>query len=148
MTEKITIHVAKTNLSKLVARAEAGEEIFIYRGDKRVARLMPIRRASRNAGVREERAAWNVASARKPGALRSGTVIHDSFYDPLSAKDFSQGGVMDSDPEWGEPGVWDGKSQRKPGALKGEITLDDSFFDPLSDEELGVIGSDPQKAKP
>jgi prevent-host-death family protein len=39
--EKITIHVAKTNLSKLIARAEAGEEIVIYRGDKPAAKLVP-----------------------------------------------------------------------------------------------------------
>lgn len=34
-----TIHQAKTNLSKLVARAEAGEEIVIMRGKQPVARL-------------------------------------------------------------------------------------------------------------
>jgi prevent-host-death family protein len=37
-----TIHQAKTNLSKLIARAEAGEEVVITRGDSPVARLMPI----------------------------------------------------------------------------------------------------------
>ena len=38
-----TIHAAKTNLSKLVARAEAGEEIVITRGTKPVAALVAIR---------------------------------------------------------------------------------------------------------
>ncbi|MEX2318445.1 MAG: type II toxin-antitoxin system prevent-host-death family antitoxin [Bauldia sp.] len=35
----VTIHQAKTNLSKLIARAEAGEEIVIARGKEPVARL-------------------------------------------------------------------------------------------------------------
>jgi prevent-host-death family protein len=37
-----TVHQAKTNLSKLIARAEAGEEVVITRGDTPVARLTPI----------------------------------------------------------------------------------------------------------
>lgn len=37
-----TIHAAKTNLSKLLARVEAGEEIVIARGKTPVARLTPI----------------------------------------------------------------------------------------------------------
>ncbi len=36
-----TIHQAKTNLSKLIARAEAGEDIVILRGKEPVARLAP-----------------------------------------------------------------------------------------------------------
>lgn len=38
----VTIHQAKTNLSKLIARAEAGEEIVIMRGKEPVARLTSI----------------------------------------------------------------------------------------------------------
>ncbi|MDX2237517.1 MAG: type II toxin-antitoxin system prevent-host-death family antitoxin [Hyphomonadaceae bacterium] len=38
----VTIHAAKTHLSQLIARVEAGEEVIIARGDKPVARLMPI----------------------------------------------------------------------------------------------------------
>lgn len=37
-----TIHAAKTNLSKLVARAEAGEEIVLARGKEPVARIVPL----------------------------------------------------------------------------------------------------------
>jgi prevent-host-death family protein len=37
-----TVHEAKTNLSKLIERAEAGEEVIIARGDKPVARLVPL----------------------------------------------------------------------------------------------------------
>lgn len=36
------MHMAKTNLSDLVARAEAGEEIVIARRNKPVARLIPL----------------------------------------------------------------------------------------------------------
>ncbi len=40
MTE-VTVHEAKTNLSKLLRRVEAGEDIVIKRGVKVVARLVP-----------------------------------------------------------------------------------------------------------
>ncbi len=42
MSEPISISEAKTQLSKLVARAERGEEITIRRGRKPVARLVAI----------------------------------------------------------------------------------------------------------
>lgn len=38
----VNIHEAKTHLSRLVARAEAGEEIVIARGGRPVARLVPF----------------------------------------------------------------------------------------------------------
>ena len=46
---RVTIHAAKTHLSKLLARVEAGEEILIVRGQARepVARLVPPRRKRR-----------------------------------------------------------------------------------------------------
>ena len=39
----VTIHAAKTNLSKLLAQVEAGEEIVIARGKTPIARLTPVR---------------------------------------------------------------------------------------------------------
>jgi prevent-host-death family protein len=36
------IHNAKTNLSKLIERAEAGEEVVIARNGKPVVRLVPV----------------------------------------------------------------------------------------------------------
>jgi prevent-host-death family protein len=42
MDETVTIHAAKTNLSRLIARAEAGEEIIIARGRTPVAKLVPL----------------------------------------------------------------------------------------------------------
>jgi prevent-host-death family protein len=41
MSTIVKIHDAKTNLSKLLARVEAGEEIVIARGDKPIAKLVP-----------------------------------------------------------------------------------------------------------
>lgn len=71
MAEKVTIHVAKTNLSKLIARAEAGEEIVIYRGDKPAAKLVPandVRKVLPNRGL---------------GNLKGVIEFHDTFFDPL-----------------------------------------------------------------
>ena len=42
MSDAINIHEAKTHLSRLVERVEAGEEIVIARGGKPVVRLVPL----------------------------------------------------------------------------------------------------------
>jgi prevent-host-death family protein len=42
MGETVTISEAKTQLSRLIARAEAGEEVTIRRGDRPVVRLVPV----------------------------------------------------------------------------------------------------------
>jgi prevent-host-death family protein len=39
----VGVHEAKTNLSDLLRRAEAGEDVVICRGTEPVARLVPIR---------------------------------------------------------------------------------------------------------
>jgi len=39
----ITVHAAKTNLSKLIERAEAGEEIIIARGKNPAVKLIPVK---------------------------------------------------------------------------------------------------------
>ena len=39
----VTVHVAKTNLSSLIERAEAGEEIVIARGKYPAVRLVPVK---------------------------------------------------------------------------------------------------------
>ena len=41
-TTQINIHDAKTHLSSLLARVEAGEEIVIARANKPIARLVPF----------------------------------------------------------------------------------------------------------
>lgn len=54
----INMHDAKTQLSDLVARAEAGEEIVIARRNKPVVRLVPVRAVdesrSESAGFAED----------------------------------------------------------------------------------------------
>ena len=45
----VTIHQAKTNLSKLIERAKAGEEIVIAKGRDPAVRLVPI---EKRTGVR------------------------------------------------------------------------------------------------
>ena len=65
----VTIHEAKTQLSRLIARVEAGEEIVIVRGKDPVARLMPVLHKKK----------------RPPAGFLKGKVsIPDSFFfDPL-----------------------------------------------------------------
>lgn len=44
MATSVNIHEAKTQFSKLVRRAEAGEEIVVRRGREPVAQLGPLKR--------------------------------------------------------------------------------------------------------
>lgn len=70
----VTIHKAKTELSKLLARVEAGEEIVIARGDEPIAKLV----------------AWTSAEKknppRKPGALAHlrGKLPSNVLLEPMS----------------------------------------------------------------
>lgn len=52
-TKQVNIHEAKTGLSKLVARAEAGEEIVIARAGTPVAKLVALKpgRTPRRLGL-------------------------------------------------------------------------------------------------
>jgi prevent-host-death family protein len=73
--EHVNVHVAKTQLSKLLARVEQGEEIVIARGGKPVARLVP------HEPLREP---------RKPGWAKGRIWVADDFddYDEQIARDF------------------------------------------------------------
>jgi prevent-host-death family protein len=44
VAQTVGIGEAKTNFSKLVRRAEAGEEIVVRRGSEPVARIVPLRK--------------------------------------------------------------------------------------------------------
>lgn len=63
-----TVHDAKTNLSKLIERAEKGEDVVIARGDKPAVRLVPV-------GARK--------SKRVFGAFKGQFNVPGSFFDPL-----------------------------------------------------------------
>ena len=68
MSETINLSAAKTNLSKLVDRAAAGEEIVIAKAGKPKAKLVPYRTGKK----------------RKFGQNLLGiTYISDDFDDPL-----------------------------------------------------------------
>jgi len=64
----ITIHKAKTNLSRLIEKACRGEEVVIARGAQPVVRLVPIADAQGN---------------RKPGELRGKLEVGPAFFEPL-----------------------------------------------------------------
>ena len=49
---QVGMHEAKTKLSQLVERAEAGEEIIIARNGEPVARLVPVVRSNSMAAIR------------------------------------------------------------------------------------------------
>jgi prevent-host-death family protein len=50
MTDTVNIYDAKTNLSKLVDRAAAGEEIVIAKAGKPSAKLVPYRTGKKRRG--------------------------------------------------------------------------------------------------
>jgi prevent-host-death family protein len=49
----VNIHAAKTNLSKLIERAEAGEEVVIARNGKPAVKLTPVEAPREQAGTEE-----------------------------------------------------------------------------------------------
>jgi prevent-host-death family protein len=66
--ETITIHKAKTQLSRLIEKACKGEEIIIARGKTPVVKLVPV------AQTRGD---------RKPGAWKGKVEIGPDFFEPL-----------------------------------------------------------------
>lgn len=63
-----TVHQAKTQLSKLIAAALAGEEVVIARGATPVVRLTPVEPPRRKSAF---------------GALKAQIAFSESFFDPL-----------------------------------------------------------------
>ena len=70
MEKPVNIHQAKTHLSRLVERVEAGEEITLARAGRPVARLVPYR--ARQA-------------PRRPGLWKGQVSIAPDFDEPLPA---------------------------------------------------------------
>jgi len=48
---QVTVHTAKTNLSKLIEAALAGEEVVIAKGKHPVVRIVPIERKAFTIGL-------------------------------------------------------------------------------------------------
>lgn len=68
MAKPHTIHAAKTQLSRLVERAERGEDVIIARGSIPVARLTRLRAAR---------------PFRRFGAMRGRARVTRAFFEPL-----------------------------------------------------------------
>jgi prevent-host-death family protein len=68
-----TVHEAKTHLSKLIERAERGEEVIIARGDKPVVKVTAIENKPK--------------PKRQPGMLKGLIHIPDSFFDPMTEEE-------------------------------------------------------------
>ena len=68
MAKAHSIHAAKTHLSRLVERAEKGEEVIIARGSTPVARLTRLR---------------PTRASRRFGAMRGRARVTRAFFEPL-----------------------------------------------------------------
>lgn len=70
-----SIHAAKTQLSRLVERAEKGEEVIIARGSTPVARLTRLR---------------STRPARRFGAMRGRARVTRAFFESLSDRELKR----------------------------------------------------------
>jgi antitoxin (DNA-binding transcriptional repressor) of toxin-antitoxin stability system len=70
----VTIHKAKTNLSQLIAAAEAGEEVIIKRDREAAVRLVPV---------------GEPAPKRRFGALAGKVTVGPEFFEPLPDEDLA-----------------------------------------------------------
>ena len=64
----VTIHYAKTNLSRLVAEVEAGGEVIIARGKTPLVTLTPVEPSR---------------PKRVFGSMKGQVALDDSFFEPL-----------------------------------------------------------------
>lgn len=74
----VTVHHAKTHLSKLIAAAERGEEVIIARGNKPAVRMVPANIDTPSLPPR---------IVRRPGRLKGIVALDESFFDPLPEED-------------------------------------------------------------
>lgn len=70
----VTIHAAKTSLSQLLARVEAGEEIVLARGKQPIAKLVPFQPPP---------------AKRRFGALKGVISVGPEFFDPLPEEELA-----------------------------------------------------------
>jgi prevent-host-death family protein len=74
MDDTVSVHAAKTHLSQLLARVEAGEVIIIARGRTPVAKLVPFAPKAK----------------REFGAMRGKISIGPEFFDPLPPEELDR----------------------------------------------------------
>jgi prevent-host-death family protein len=78
ITKPITVHAAKTGLSRLIERACAGEEIIIARGNVPVVRLVPVK---------------SKPQTRKFGSMKGRAKVTKAFFDPLPTDELDEQGT-------------------------------------------------------
>lgn len=71
----VSIHEAKTHLSRLIARVLAGEEVTIARGKEPVVKLMPVKEVTK--------------PKRVLGTLKGTIDLDAGFWDPLLEEDLA-----------------------------------------------------------
>ena len=69
----VNVHQAKTQLSRLLARVEAGEDVVIARRGEPVARLVGCKPRSK----------------RQPNVLKGKVIIPESFLEPLPEEELA-----------------------------------------------------------
>lgn len=74
MTLTVNVHEAKTQFSRLLEQAHAGQEIILAKAGKPYARLVPL--------------AHDEVAARRPGRL-AGKRLPDAFLDPLPPEELA-----------------------------------------------------------
>lgn len=73
MSETVNVHEAKTQFSRLLEKAHAGEEIVLSKAGKPYARLMPLA---------------TEPGQRQPGRLKKpGAHLDAAFFDPLPVEE-------------------------------------------------------------
>jgi prevent-host-death family protein len=69
----VNVHEAKINLSRLLAQAEAGEDVVIARNGKPVARIVCVQKHGK----------------RQFGSMKGQIKLDDSFFDPLPEEELA-----------------------------------------------------------
>ena len=74
----VTIHQAKTNLSRLIRKVANGDEVIIARGKTPVAKLVPLKSSLKK---------------RIPGRLRGKLRVSAEFFEPMTAEELADWGI-------------------------------------------------------
>ena len=69
----VNVHEAKTNLSRLLAKVEAGEEVVIARSGTPVAQIVSVQKQGK----------------REFGSMKGRIKLDDSFFDPLPEEELA-----------------------------------------------------------
>ena len=73
--ETVTIHNAKTNLSRILADVEAGKEVIIARGKVPIAKIVPIQPKQK--------------PEREAGKYKGMITLHEGCFDPMTGDELA-----------------------------------------------------------